>query len=340
MDRINGDTMTDKQAVKVNNTPSLVAGLDINKLVKKAQESYGKTDAGLAKQLSTGRTINRSNDDDDFVMWATGDHWFKLTHLKGLPFGRIVQISGKPDSGKSTHAMGFMKFAQDSGTLVILWDSERKFAPNRFEQKIGGKADQLLVVDTNNIIEGANAVAKFVHAAKEMNPDIKILVVWDSVGASINSSEDKEDEEEYSKQPGVSAKENSYAVKKFNKLINRYRNRQTAKESIAVLVINQTYASIGMGAPTQIEKGGNELYYLSSVIIQLSRKKDLTRVKSGEKYKYGIVSRAKVKKNHLFDGDECIAEMDLVVSADGVHLAKDVKNFDDIQGWDDQEDGD
>jgi ABC-type dipeptide/oligopeptide/nickel transport system ATPase subunit len=96
-----------------------------------------------------------------------------------------------------------------------------------------------------------------------------------------------------------------------------------------------------MGAPTQIEKGGNEIYYLSSVIIQLSRKKDLTRVKGGDKYKYGIISRAKVKKNHLFEGDECISELDLVVSADGIHLANDVKNFDDIKGWDDdEEDGD
>lgn len=331
--------MTDKQVVK-NNTANVVAGLDINKLVKKAQESYAKTESGLAKQLSTGKTIIRPNDDDDFVLWTAGDHWFKLTHLKGLPFGRIIQISGKPDSGKSTHAMGFMKFAQDAGTLVILWDSERKFAPNRFDTKIGGKSDQLLVVDTNNIIDGANAIAKFVHAAKEMNPDIKILIVWDSVGASLNSSEDREEEEEYSKQPGISAKENTYAIKKFNKLINRYRNKTTGKETISTLIINQTYASIGMGAPTQIEKGGNELYYLSSVIIQLSRKKDLTRVKSGEKYKYGIVSRAKVKKNHLFDGNECIAEMDLVVSADGIHLANDIKSFDDIQGWDDQEDGD
>jgi hypothetical protein len=110
-------------------------------------------------------------------------------------------------------------------------------------------------------------------------------------------------------------------------------NKETGEETIATLVINQTYASIGMGAPTQIEKGGNEIYYLSSIIIQLSRKQDLTRVKNGDKYKYGIVSRAKVKKNHLFEGDECISELDVVVSADGIHLAKDVKKFDDIKGW-------
>jgi RecA/RadA recombinase len=333
--------MTEKQLAKTD-SKNMIAGIDINKLVKKAQDSYAKKDQGLAKKLSTGKTIIRPNEDKDYVVWTKGDHWKSLTNLKGLPFGRIVQISGKPDSGKSTHAMAFMKFAQDQNVLVILWDAERKFSARRFDEKIGGVSDNLLVVDTNKIIDGAKAVAQFVHAAKEMNPDVKILIVWDSVGASLNSTEDKDDgTEDFSQQPGVSAKENSYAIKKFNKLANNYINNETGEASITTLIINQTYASIGMGAPTQIEKGGNEIYYLSSVIIQLSRKKDLTRVKGGDKYKYGIISRAKVKKNHLFEGDECISELDLVVSADGIHLANDVKNFDDIKGWDDdEEDGD
>ncbi len=234
--------------------------------------------------------------------------------------------------------MAFMKYAQDQGVLVILWDSERKFQAGRFAKKIGGDPDQLLLVRSNNINEGSKAVAHLVHAAKEEHPDIKILIIWDSVGATLNSTEDKEDTENQSQQPGVSAKETSQAVHKFQKLMNKYMNKETGEESIAVLAINQTYASIGMGAPTQIEKGGGTLYYLSSLIIQLSRKQDLTRTKSGEKYKYGIVSRAKIKKNHLFDGDESIYQMDLVISADGVRLAKDVKNFDDIKGWDDEVD--
>lgn len=313
---------------------NMVAGLDINKLVKKAQESYDKKETGLAKQLSTGKTILRPSEDKDFVLWTKGDHWHTLTHLRGIPFGKIVQISGKPDSGKSTHAMNFMKFAQDQNVLVILWDSEKKFSPNRFDTKMGGQSDKLVVVNTNNLLEGSEAVAKFVHAAKELKPTVKILIVWDSVGASLNSTEDNE-EEKFSNQPGVSARQTSYAIKKFNKLINKYMDKTTGEETVAVLAINQTYASIN--SVGQVEKGGGELYYLSSVIIQLSRKQDLNRTKQGEKYKYGIVSRAKVRKNHLFDGDECIAEMDLVISAEGVHLAKDVKKFDDIKGWDEEE---
>ena len=326
----------DKETVKKSSETKVVAGVNIDKLVKLAQDSYAKKETGLAKQLSTGKSIIRPSEDKDFVVWTKGDHWLTLTHLRGIPFGRIIQISGKPDSGKSTHAMAFMKFAQDQNVLVILWDAEKKFSAKRFDEKIGGCSDNLVIVNTNNITNGAKAVAHFVNAAKEMNPDVKILIVWDSVGASINSTEDKDDSEDYSQQPGVTAKENAYAIRKFNKLTNKFMNEETGEETIATLVINQTYANIG--SVGQTEKGGSEIYYLSSVIIQLSRKQDLNRVKQGEKYKYGIVTRAKVKKNHLFDGDECIAEMDLVVSADGIHLSKDVKNFDDIKGWDEASD--
>src|SRR5271170_6277686 len=80
---------------------SIVAGIDINKLVKKAQESYDKKEKGLASQLSTGVTIVRPEEDKDFVVWTRGDHWKELTHLRGIPFGKVVQISGRPDSGKS-----------------------------------------------------------------------------------------------------------------------------------------------------------------------------------------------------------------------------------------------
>ena len=317
--------------------PKVIGGIDISKLVAKAQANYKKTDAGLSMQLATGTSIARPESDEDFVLWQGGNHWESLTSLKGLPFGRIVQISGKADSGKSTHAAAFMKFAQDQDVLVILWDAEKKFNAPRFNHQIGGDSDSLLIVDTNNILNGAKGVAHFVNAAKEMNPKVKILIVWDSVGSSVNSSEDNEENEDYSKQPGISAKETGFAIRKFNKLSNQYIDRETGKDTIATLVINQTYSSIGMGAPTQIEKGGTELGYLSSIIIQLSRKQDLLQVKKGDKYKYGIVSRAKVKKNHLFTGESSISELDLVISAEGVRLLKDVKAGNEtITGWDDK----
>ena len=310
-------------------------GIDIEALVNAVKGKYGKKEKNLIDDLTTGNNIRLSDEDDDYVLSKEiQDWWQPLTGVRGSPYGRIIQIAGKADSGKSSTAMMFMKAAQETGALVILWDSEKKFGMRRYETHIGGDSSSLAISRSKNILEGAKQVAGFVRAAKEQNPDIKILIVWDSVGATMNSAED-DDDDDYSKQPGVTAKQVTWAIKKFNKLIERYRNAETGKETIACLCVNQVYQLIG--TPGTKEKGGEELYYLSSIILQLTRKKDLHRVRQGQKVKYGILTRAKVKKNHLFDGEECIAELDLVVSSDGIHLATEVKAKSDITGWDDAE---
>ncbi len=319
--------------------PSTVipVGLDINKIIKRAQEAYGKGEKGISKQLSTGDRIVRPSRDEDFVLWP-GDFWFKLTRLKGLPFGKICQISGRPDSGKSTSASVFMASAQASGYYVILLDAEGKFQSLRYDKHMGGNSKNLFVVDTNDIEQGARGVAYMINAIKEENKNAKILVVFDSIGAALSKQESDTEKEEMSAQPMQQAKQINWAIKKFNRLINFYQNKETGEHTIAVLCINQVYAQ--MMTPGFKEKGGDGLFYLSSLIIQLTRKKDLIKVKSGEKIKYGIVSRAKVRKNHLFDGDECLSETEIVVSAAGINLLDEVKKEPDIK-WDDteQEDG-
>lgn len=304
-----------------SNVPKL--DLDISKLVTDVRGRYGKDKGGLSQDLVTGGAISLPTEDGAFVLSNEVEFWKPLVGVKGIPYGRMVQVSGKPDSGKSTTAMLFMKAAQESGALVILWDSEKKFDVQRYRDMMGGDPDQLLVSRSKNIVEGAKQVAWFVRAVKEQNPDQKILIVWDSVGSTLNSKQDDDDEDEFSQQPGVDAKEITFAVKKFNKLMERFRNQETGDETIAVFCVNQVYANIGSVGSK--EKGGAGLEYLSSVILQLTRKSDLTRQKNGQKIKYGILTRARVKKNHLFSGEDCLAELNLVVTADGIKLEDNVR---------------
>ena len=330
-------------AEKVNTTLSeknLISGLDINDIVKKAQSLYDKGEKGLSRQLATGTSIVRPSKDSDFILWEGGDFWFELTRLKGLPFGKITQCAGRPDSGKSTLAGQFMSYAQKQGYFVILWDAEQKFQVKRYDEQMGGKSKSLLVVDTNSIIDGCKGVAYLVRTIKEQSADAKILIVFDSIGAAINSSEKNEDNEDMSRQPGAAAKEINWCMKKFSRLINQYQNRDTGEHSIAIFCVNQVYAKIGFMMSGFQTKGGEGVTYSSSIILMLSRKKELTRVKSGKKIKYGIVSKAKVAKNHLFDGLDCLSETDIVVSASGIELAESVKKKEtDIEGWDTADDG-
>jgi tetratricopeptide (TPR) repeat protein len=82
---------------KQSSSPTSKLKFDISALVDKARGIYGKSDAGLAKQISSGSNIVRPEKDTDFVLWTKGDHWQKLTGTRGLPFGKIIQIAGKPE---------------------------------------------------------------------------------------------------------------------------------------------------------------------------------------------------------------------------------------------------
>lgn len=62
------------------------------------------------------------------------------------------------------------------------------------------------------------------------------------------------------------------------------------------------------------------------------------KTSKGIKYKYGVSTIARVRKNHLFEGDMSMAEMDLVVSAGGVDSLENAKKNDkDIIDDDDSE---
>lgn len=299
--------------------------LDIESIVSKVQSSFGK-DKGRAGEICKGSDIIYPTKDEEFVCWKDSP-WQKLTSIKGVPFGKVVQIAGQPDSGKSTHAMQFMKNAMDQGVLSILWDSENKFSARRFSENFGGDPKKLIEITSKMILEGGDTVERTIHKIKEQEPDIKILLVWDSVGGTLAANEDVEINKDGSmeggldqgKQLAAAAKENGQVLRAFVRLMEKYKNRETGEETIGILLINQTYANIG--SVGQKQSGGQKVEYFSSLILQLNRKGNIEWTRDGAKRKVGIISRAKVIKNHLFDGLECISEMELAVIAGGIQEA-------------------
>lgn len=288
---------------------------DIKSIVSDMQKLYAK-DKKSAAMIDTGASVRQAYTEADGVPVPEGHPLKELVGLPCVPYNKIVQISGPPDSGKSTSSGQLMASAQASEHLVILWDSEDKFDAHRFDKQFNGLSEDILLVKTNEILQGGEKVRKLVVAVKDKYPDAKIFIVWDSVGGSqARGAAERELDSEKHGQPGQDAKENGAVMKMMVGLINKYPN------SISVVLINQVYAKIGFMQHGDAESGGKKIEFHSSLIIRLKRVKTLTKVVKGRTVKKGILTRATVSKNHLSQSETSLHQLDFEITAAGAKTA-------------------
>ena len=285
--------------------------LNVMDVVASAQKLYGK-DKEAASILTTGTSLKRPTLPEEFILAPDGNPWETLTGLMGLPYDSIIQIAGAYDSGKSTIAGQFMASAQKQGIYVILGDSEKKFDKARFENYFGGDASQLLVVQNTMIRKLAGGMLKYIKTIKDSDPSAKILVVHDSIGGSVSRARAERDiDDDSSNQPGSEAVENSDYMKHMVATIDKYPG------SITMLLINQMTDKIGFGQKGQSRSGGHKISFHSSMIIELKKIKTLTKVVKGVETKVGIVTQAKIDKNHLSQTENSVNKMNIGVTAYG-----------------------
>lgn len=285
--------------------------VNVQSIVAEMQKLYQK-DKKVQSIITTGDSVKSNYTDKDVVLAPSGHPIRQIFGLPGIPYNKIVQFAGSPDTGKSTIGGELMASAQKAGNQIILWDSEDKFDSNRFENHFKGDPSQVLLVKTNEILKGAELVRKYIIAVKEQDPDAKILFVWDSVGGSQSRSHsERELDSEKHAQPGQDAKENGSVMKVLTALFNKY------PDSIAVYLVNQVYAKIGFMQMGDAASGGKKIEFHSSGIVFLKRIKVLTKVVKGIKTKYGIVTRATVTKNHLSQNTTSVHQLDFMITAEG-----------------------
>lgn len=284
--------------------------LSAEQIAKKVQALYAPKDKSR-DIIATGATLKRPTNPEDFIIAAKDHPWNTLTGLQGLPFDIITQVAGAPDSGKSTIAGQFMAWAQQQGVYVILWDTEKKFDKVRFEKHFGGDASELNIVATTIIRKGAGAVFKYVNTIMDADTNARILIIHDSVGGSVSRARaERELDDERNTQPGSEAVENSDYMRHVIAYFDKYPNQ------LCMLLINQLTDKIGP-MPGKSRSGGHKISFHSSLIIEMTRVMDVTKTVKGVKMKTGIVSRAKIAKNHLSQTANSVHEMRVSVDADG-----------------------
>jgi RecA/RadA recombinase len=301
----------------------IMAKIDVSKIIANAQALYVK-DKKIQSIICTGDSVKSVYKAEDLIPLPKGHPLQELTGLPGIPYNKIVQVAGKPDTGKSTIAGELMASAQRANIQVILFDSEDKFDASRFKSHFKGDPSQILMIKTNEILKGGELIRKYITMVKEQDKDAKILVVWDSVGGSQSRSHaERELDSEKHAQPGQDAKENGSLMKMMVALINKY------PDSIAVYMANQTYAKIGFMQHGDAAAGGTKIEYHSSLIVFLRRIKVLTKTVDKVLVKRGIITRATVTKNHLSQSATSVHQLDFEITADGARLTDSVGDEDD-----------
>lgn len=247
-------------------------------------ENLGKE---IAKNLTTVEELLQVED------WIEMPPYFELAvGGKGFPCGHITQIVGDSDTGKTTLLMAAMIKTQHEGGITFLIDSEHKFSFDRFAL-MGGDPSAIITISVDSLEEAWNAfdqVCIQIENIRKKNPDVKMLIAWDSVAASVPDAILDSDAEDH--HVSVEAKIN-------NKQIRRLRKR-IKKNKICAVFINHTYWTMPKWGPSkEVLKGGSEMFFMSTLILKTKRRSWHTRDIKKLKQKFVVHALLEVFKGHL-----------------------------------------
>jgi len=199
--------------------------------------------------------------------------------VKGIPRGRIVEIFGAEQTGKTTLALHIIAQAQKRGGIGAFIDAEHSFDPE-WAQKCGVKVEDLLISQPDSGEEALKIAETLINSGK-----IDVIVI-DSVAALVPRTELGGEMGEIP--VGLQARLMSHALRKLAGTISKTKS--------IIIFLNQVRMKIGQmyGAP-ETTPGGLALKFYASVRIQLKR---IAQLKRGEKI-IGNRIEAKIVKNKV-----------------------------------------
>jgi RecA/RadA recombinase len=290
------------------------------------EDTIAKIRANINKNRGGKVAIDLSKEDLLQVdSWINMPDWFTgVTGFgNGLPCGHLTQLIGDSDSGKTSILIQMMVACQQQGGICFMIDSEHKFSVDRF-RSMGGDVNSLIPLTSDTLETAWDNFSEIITQVKEIrktSPDMPIMIVWDSIAASIPDSIAEADAGDH--HVAVQAKVNNKEVLKFRADIRKY--------NIAAVLVNHSYMTMPTwGIAKEVVKGGNELYYQSTLILKTQRISWETRERNSRKEIVGIVTKLKPFKCHLSDkkAEVTLYMVGKTVTEDKEKAKEAVKNLD------------
>jgi recombination protein RecA len=204
----------------------------------------------------------------------------------GLPVGRIAEITGLEQSGKSLLSAHLLAETQRKGGVAVLIDTETAVS-REFLEAIGVDISKLLYVSVDTVEGIFEACETIIEQVRKGDKDRLVTIVVDSVAAA---SSKKEMEADYDKDGYATDKAIiiSKAMRKITNMIGR--------QSIALVFTNQLRQKMNaMFGDPWTTSGGKALAFHSSVRLRL---KNMGQLKAGDRI-VGIKVRCQVIKNRM-----------------------------------------
>lgn len=277
---------------------------DLSSVVDKIQKKFEKKNPKKAKKIGIGNNLSKLTEKDYIIM---PEWWQKATGTLGIPFGRIVTLAGREDSGKTSAAIQAMKAAQAQNVIIIYVETENKTTED--DLLAWGVDPQQIIIIKETVAEDAfELLFEAWDSVKEKYPEASLLVIIDSIGNVISKRDKDIDLSSESSQPGGKGKINRVAISKMI--------AKRDEDNVAILLISYTYANTG--APGRTTAGGDALKLFSSLMYQTSRMGWAEKTVKGVKVRVGAKVKWVLTKNHINKSNPGPKEVALLINKDGV----------------------
>ena len=291
----------------------------LNKVFKNQKIAYSLSDLDAPTNV------------DDWISTGCDTLDLAISNRKhgGIPVGRITEITGLEQSGKSLLSYHLLAETQKKGGVAVLIDTETA-VDNPFLTAIGVNLNDLVYVNVDTVEEIFAVIETIISKIREKAPDRLVTVVVDSVAAATTELEQSAD---YSKDGWSTGKAIiiSKAMRKVTNMIGR--------QKITLVFTNQLRVKLGVsfGDP-YTTSGGLALAFHSSVRLRLKKKGKLkVKTEMGDSI-VGITTQAHIVKNRM-GPPERSCEFDILFNS-GVdnygswfHLLKKAKIINSSGAW-------
>jgi len=208
----------------------------------------------------------------------------------GIPIGRITEISGLEQTGKSLICAHILKETQDAGGVAVLIDTEASVS-KEFFMAVGVDVPKMVYVAVDTVEDIFAAIEKIVETVRATNKDRPVTIAVDSLAAA---STKQEMESEYDKD-GYATGKAIIISKAFRKLTN-----VIARQRIALVFTNQLRQKMGvMFGDPWTTSGGKAIQFHSSVRIRLKKLNTIKVKERGVDRIIGVRVKATMVKNRV-----------------------------------------